>query len=74
LSAAARRVIWVGGGGAPTSWDRRRRCEQTAGGGGVRRRQFSIVCNFYIVAINCLNVLTLDFTIMLTTLSSSHLR
>jgi len=66
LSAAARRAIWVGGGGAPTSCDRRRRREQKAGSSGVRRRQFSLVYNFDIAAINFLNVLSLDFCIMLT--------
>ena len=37
LSAAARRVFWVGGGGAPTQKTRRRRRESKLGGGGVRR-------------------------------------
>jgi hypothetical protein len=61
LSAAAWRVILVGGGGAPTSWDRRRRREQNVGGGGVRRRQFSFVCSFDMLAIKCLNTLTIFY-------------
>jgi hypothetical protein len=40
----------------------------------MRRPQFSFVCNFDIAAINYLNVLTLDFKIMLYTSSSSDLR
>jgi len=59
---ALRRVCFVGGGGAPTSWDRRRRREQNAGGGGVAAAPFFTCVQFFdITAINCLNVLTLDF-------------
>jgi len=46
LSAAVRRVFWVGGGGAPTSLVRRRRQENISGG-GVRRRQ-CISLHYYI--------------------------